>query len=62
MRLTAVEFNDGNETVQDPCAVGYWNIVLTGIECSSKLIEGHIRRGADVGGEYQEMEGAHTVN
>ena len=39
---------------------GYWSIELTRIECSSKLLEGHIKRGPDVGEECKEVGEAHT--
>lgn len=35
---------------------------MTGIEYSGKLLEGHIMRGEDMGGECEEMGGTHTVN
>ena len=39
-------FGNGHASgaTQDTCVVGSWSIELTGIECSSKLLEGRMRR------------------
>jgi len=42
-------FSNGHRAAQYPWVAGHCSIELRPTECSSKLLEGHIRQGPDVG-------------